>query len=81
LRVGDLGIVTRVAETVRDEFQRTFGDSFRIELLQRAGRGVPRVRKGRFAGGFLFCADPLESGDGQEDLAANLDLLRRMLQA
>src|SRR5215471_19229987 len=59
---------------VSEHVQTAPGDDRRIELPNRARRGITRVRKAQFAGFFPFGIDLLEDLAGQISLAANLDL-------
>ena len=69
-----------------EDVERARGADFRIELAQRAGRGVARIGERRLARGHALVIEPLECAPRQDHFAANLEqprhaAVRRMDQA
>ena len=62
----------RVAERVDEHVERTGGGRARVELAQRAGRGVARVGVGGFASGDALFVEPGEQRLGEVHLATHL---------
>ncbi len=66
------------ADPVAPSGQRPFRRQRRVELANRARRGVARVGEGRFLGCGAAFVERFEGGDRQVDLAADFDQLRRV---
>jgi hypothetical protein len=68
--------VAALARPVADEVERARRRDARVELLQRARGGVPRVREDRQPGLLALAVHPAERLDRKVDLAADLEQLR-----
>ncbi len=60
-------------EGVEEDVELPLRDHARVELPDRAGRGVPRVGEKRLPCLFAVAVDRLERGEGQVDLAPDFD--------
>ena len=66
---------TRLAPGISEEFERPTRGYRRVQLAQRAGRGVTRIGENRFSGRRALLVQRKETGALQIHLAAYLDQL------
>jgi hypothetical protein len=57
-------MTVHMAETVKNNVERPFGDDARVQLLERTGGGIPRVGKKLLAGRLALGIELLKSGLG-----------------
>ena len=67
------------ARVVEDHVERTLRGDARVELLERAGAGVPRIRERLESGGLLALVERGESVARHVRLAAHLEFAGRVL--
>ena len=67
------------AAAMGDDLQAALGHDPRVELLERAGRGIPRIRKWFFARFDNSVIYPLKLGQRHIDFAANFDNCRNRI--
>src|SRR5205814_2045088 len=65
----------RLAPGIGEEFERSARGDRRVELAQRAGRGVARIGENRLAGRRPFLVQRKEAGALEIDLAADFNRL------
>src|SRR5258705_1895616 len=69
------------AEAINYDIEATLGDVARVELLERARRGVSGVGKGLLASGNTFLVDAGKLHARKVNFAANLEELRTVLHS
>jgi hypothetical protein len=77
LRLRELALAH--AESVDPQRQRALGRDARVELAERAGCGVARVRRRLLPGRNLALVEAREPGEGEVDLASHLEQSGRRL--
>src|SRR5437899_11178851 len=71
-----LSCAFELADPIKDDIQRSFGDDTRVKLLERSGCRVSRIGKCLLARGFAFGIEFLETGFGEINLAPHFHQIR-----